>query len=55
MTNSQELEIGQEVYWNDPSNICSDFYEVSCIINDSTIEIADSLVVDVAEVSRTPF
>jgi hypothetical protein len=55
MTSSQELEIGQEVYWNDPCNICSDFYEVSCIINDTTIEIADSVVVDVAEVSRSPF
>jgi hypothetical protein len=55
MTSSQELEIGQEVYWNDPCNICSDFYEVSCIINDTTIEIANSVVVDVAEVSRSPF
>ena len=54
MTSSDELQVGQEVYWNDPSHICSDFYEVSCIINDTTIEIAEQLVVDISEVSRVP-
>lgn len=54
MTSSEELQVGQEVYWNDPFNICSDFYTVSCIINKTTIEIADQLIVDVSEISRTP-
>lgn len=54
MTSSHDLEVGQEVYWNDPSNICSDFYDITAIINDTTIEISEQLVVDVREVSRTP-